>query len=222
MNVSVTFTGTVSQITELLNSVSGLAIEPVAEQPSYDDVMEQDAIVPGGVTHVLSATEQVQTPLMESAGGMDETPPPAANAPEVDANGDVWDGRIHSGGKNILKSGLWRKKKGVGQDEYDAVIAENRAVGTPPMPAGDETPPPAASAPTPPPAASAPVTFQEFMVKLSNSSQTNPAIQPAIPRLVEELQGEFNIMLASIADIQGQPEMINRANEIMHRDGLFV
>ena len=208
MNVSVTFTGTVSQIAELLNSVSGLAIEPVDTTGG--------TIVADGVTH------QPETPLMESA----PTPPPACT-PEVDANGDVWDERIHSGGKNVLKNGTWRKKKGVGQDEYDAVIAENRTAATPPMPTGDGVPSaaggvPAASAPTPPPAASAPITFQEFMIKLSNSSQTNPAVQPAIPKLVEELQGEFNTALASIADIQGQPEMINRANEIMHRDGLFV
>ena len=201
MDIAVTFTGTIEEISKLMNTVSGLSLETTA------------------------------APV--TAPAVAETTPPAVaddsktDAPEKDSEGNIWDARIHSGGKNILKSGAWRRKKGVGDDEYERVIAENRAAQTPPPPQGDSLPPaplhpPAAGATPPPPQGDGvPVlpemTFQEFMLMLAG----NPNIQAVIPKLVEEISIEHNTQLTSIADIQSSPEMIKTAVKVLSREGLL-
>lgn len=97
------------------------------------------------------------------------------NAPEADANGFPWDGRIHSSSKALNKDGTWRYMRGVDKDLVDSIEGEWRAkpaagaensipaapssAEAPPAPpsttaAADVPPPPP---PPPPPADAAPV-----------------------------------------------------------------
>lgn len=59
------------------------------------------------------------------------------DSPVRDANGLVWDERIHSSSKEFVKDGTWRKRRGVSDDIVAQVEAELR--GVPKYPAVDVT-----------------------------------------------------------------------------------
>lgn len=100
----------------------------------------------------------------------------APEPPAVDSKGTPWDARIHSESKATVADGSWRKRRGVSDDIFNAVMTELHAdddAAPPPPPADEEVPlaptepsddsvpvPPAPTAETPSepaPAASAPV-----------------------------------------------------------------
>lgn len=93
----------------------------------------------------------------------------------VDANGLPWDARIHSSGKTLLADDTWRLKRGVPDDEREAIEAELKqlmAIPVPPAPAVDAASQAAevalavASAPPPPPPApSAKITLMPQLIK---------------------------------------------------------
>ncbi len=49
-------------------------------------------------------------------------------ADDVDKNGIPWDERIHAGTKGKTKEGVWKRRKGVSQEDHDAIAA---TLGTP-------------------------------------------------------------------------------------------
>lgn len=51
---------------------------------------------------------------------------PNANAAATDSAGNVWDVRIHSGGKSTIADGTWKLKKGVDKTLVEQVNAQNR------------------------------------------------------------------------------------------------
>ena len=59
---------------------------------------------------------------------------PVDNSVEVDSAGLPWDERIHSGGKTKLADGTWRDKRGVGDSEREAIVAELTKVMAIPVP----------------------------------------------------------------------------------------
>lgn len=104
-------------------------------------------------------------------------PPPVADddaTPEgvtVDANGLPWDARIHSSGKTLLADDTWRLKRGVPDDERQAIEAELKqlmAIPVPPAPAVDkdsQAAEVASAPPPPPPAPSAKITLMPQLIK---------------------------------------------------------
>lgn len=62
-------------------------------------------------------------PTVAALPSMPQPTPPQA---EVDANGVYWDERIHASTKTKTNAGVWKKKKGVSQQDIDAVVAEQR------------------------------------------------------------------------------------------------
>lgn len=114
----------------------------------------------------LGDESDIDTLASRAAGN---TPAPRDDA--VDSSGLPWDERIHSESKAINADGSWRKRRGVDDATYQAVLAELQGdAPPPPPPAADEgkattddaPPPPPPSAPTeaapsePEPAANAP------------------------------------------------------------------
>lgn len=71
----------------------------------------------------------VQAALPAASAGA--TPGAAA----TDSEGNVWDIRIHSGGKSTIANGTWKLKKGVDRALVDQVNAQNRALMATPLPA---------------------------------------------------------------------------------------
>ncbi len=89
-----------------------------------------------------------------------------------------WDARIHAGNKGKTSKGQWRKRRGVDETVFTAVMAELK--GIPPAP-----PPPAATSaapPAPPPPAAAPAetgsitTFIELMGAATKAGKSLDAV----------------------------------------------
>lgn len=104
---------------------------------------------------VVVATEPVETPYQQAAEQPESTSsePPPAQSTLVDANGLPWDERIHAGSKTMNKDGTWKKRRGVNDATFNAVVAELK--GATPEPAhphdhlvqgGDNDPEPAPDA----------------------------------------------------------------------------
>lgn len=55
--------------------------------------------------------------------------------PKIDKSGLPWDERIHASTKGFTGDGLWRRKRGVSDSEYDGVIAQLRQLMNLPAPA---------------------------------------------------------------------------------------
>lgn len=78
----------------------------------------------------------ISTPSEKEAEPSEFTP----SAVTVDANGLPWDARIHSSGKTLLADDTWRLKRGVPDDEREAIEAELKqlmAIPVPPAPSLD-------------------------------------------------------------------------------------
>lgn len=111
-------------------------------------------------------TPPVPTPTASAAPSAPVTTLPPVNGVELDSEGLPWDARIHSGSKAKVASGAWKKRKGVDPAEFDAVVAELKAVMSAPAapsepnPAqafgGSEQPANTTIAPPPPPPPAAP------------------------------------------------------------------
>jgi len=71
-----------------------------------------------------------------------QTAPPAASAgatqgaAETDSAGNIWDMRIHSGGKSKIANGTWKLAKGMSdkKDYVEQINAQNRALMATPLP----------------------------------------------------------------------------------------
>lgn len=117
-------------------------------------------------------------PPVHSAPVPPPPPAPAGNTVALDKEGLPWDARIHAATKSKIANGTWKRKKGLPEETFAAVVAELRQtmaipapVGTvayappPPPPAASAVPPAPPAAPPAPPAAPAsdPANFAEFM-----------------------------------------------------------
>ena len=85
----------------------------------------------------------------------DPEPEPENTAPEIDSMGNPWDKRIHSSSKVRLANGLgiWRKRRGVTEEEIERVEAEltARMNGTADTDTPEPEPEPDTAPPPPPP-----------------------------------------------------------------------
>jgi hypothetical protein len=123
-------------------------------------------------------------------------PPPAATAaPDVDARGIPWDGRIHAGNKAQTKDKSWKRRRGVSVEEVQRI--EAGLTGTPAPPTTDtaQAPPPPAPAELPgtePP----PITFDQVM---REAGQRNLGITN-LNALAAEVTGGQIGQIALIAD----------------------
>lgn len=180
-NTSEASTGELTALIALCASLGGrlpaAGYEPNrGERPETVVVPDEDAhaeINDGrrGPPHGLQDASSAE----ESGSSEAPPPPPPATDPDSarDSAGLPWDGRIHSESRATIADGTWRKRRGVDDATYAAVMAELQGNAPPPpaeptaAPAEQEVPPPPAADPdpvpnapteaSPEPAASAPV-----------------------------------------------------------------
>ena len=166
----------------------------------------------GGVVDMTEPAPMGET--APSAGPADAAAPVAApqaisaSEPEVDADGVVYDERIHSSGANRLnKDGTWRKRRGVTTQEFNQVLAEISNTDTPPAipaPMPMQTPQiapdaPPAPAPAPqieqPPVATSPAAVAEGAVPVpAQPVPTAPPMSVAPPASEPTPTGEVDFM----------------------------
>lgn len=100
---------------------------------------ESDSAEPN-FTHAEVADPNVNLAPVVAGASTATTPttaasvPPANNGAETDSQGNVWDVRIHSGGKSKIADGTWKLKKGVDKALVDQINAQNRQLLATPLP----------------------------------------------------------------------------------------
>lgn len=180
---------------EVDNEVDGVdshsSITVVAVGLGHDSTSE--VLTPETVFDRVPSTPVVQVPATVAATGphlvIPSPPPPplpppppgvsddAAVAAGIDKAGIPWNERIHSSSKATTADGLWRKRRGVSDEEISQVETELRALmSIPKPPAVNPTPAespivPAATVPPPPAVNDDRMAFVAFIKK------TNAAMQ---------------------------------------------
>lgn len=210
---------------------------------------------PNVVVNVAPLTPPVQdsTPAPTAAQAIsDAKPAPTAGkvAPKeikgegVDSTGLPWDERIHAGSKGKKADGSWKRKRGVQDVEFDAVVEELKAsqlaAPTAPQPSATFAPPPGTppaatqpQAPVPPVAPAAPPIpaainppiardFQGLMQQVSNLFG-NKEIGPEYPEsIVGRINKDFGAEIVSINDIADNQQMVEYAWQCLDVDGKGV
>lgn len=130
-------------------------------------------------------------------------PPPASTTEEVlvDSQGTPWDARIHGSGKTFMKKdGSWKRKKGISEQEYTAVMEELRAaMGAAPVVEDTPPPPPAPVVEAPPaPVVEAVMTLGELMPKITAAGVSVTQIQ--------EVSAAVGI--SNLLELNSKPELI--------------
>lgn len=83
-------------------------------------------------TSLAALPPVVSTPAATSSAA-------APAAVQTDSEGNVWDVRIHSGGKSTIANGTWKLKKGVDKALVDQINAQNRSLVATPLPSATPT-----------------------------------------------------------------------------------
>lgn len=137
----------------------------------------------------VKAASAPPPPPPKEESGEDAAPANDDGPVKLDSDGLPWDHRIHASSKKTLKSGQWRKKRGIEDDlvaeveaELRAAIAAPDAPAPPPPPAADEQT--AAAPPPPPPAADeVPHTLADLMKKVTAADLQFAQIQPILQEM---------------------------------------
>jgi len=105
------------QMSEIVGNITELEppIAPVNQAPPVEQTQPPVNQAP--------PVEQTQPPVNQ-APPVEQTQPPVNQAPPMDADGVVWDGRIHASTKTKTQDGRWKKKRGVDANLVAQVMAE--------------------------------------------------------------------------------------------------
>lgn len=160
---------------------------------------------------------------------------------ELDANGLPWDERIHSGNKKKTSKGIWQRRRGVQDPQFNEIAAELKAglsgesgqaqpeapaaPATPPAPTGAPqapvAPPAPATAPAAAPVAEAPIArdYQGFMRQIAKLAQNKQITQDYPPTVVQRVNEGYGADLKSITDISSDPRFVDYAWQCLDVDG---
>lgn len=123
-NVSIT----VASDDEKALVASATMLLTLAEKIPAIELADLDSVSGGSVeleTVEIETTGQINPATV--FGAQDKTPMSDGGV-ELDIDSLPWDARIHSGGKSKIKSGHWKKKKGIDKAIVEQVEAELRAL----------------------------------------------------------------------------------------------
>jgi len=113
---------TIEELLTVANSIAGTSQSIVIDP--MDNVVESGYNpVPLNIQDSITATAGDYT---YTTKGGDDT---IVVSPNLDAEGTPWDERIHAGTKTMSAKGIWKKKRGVDDEVFDAVMAELQGGG---------------------------------------------------------------------------------------------
>lgn len=144
---------------------------------------------------------------------------------ELDANGHPWDARIHAKTKTQKADGTWKRKRGLSDAEFDAVVAEfetNIAPEAPAAPVAPQQPasPIAVVAPIAAPEPKIERNFEGFMKTLSNLFANKQVTQDYPPTIVQRINTGFVDQpdISALTDIENNPQMVEYAWQCLEID----
>lgn len=226
--------------------------EAIDNAENYVDPYDQPALdVPGWQTLTVDELEANRADLAEYCENAAPPPPPkddaaistpsekeaepsefTPSAVTVDAKGLPWDARIHSSGKTLLADDTWRLKRGVPDDEREAIEAELKqlmAIPVPPAPSLDTGDSPlsedhgvlvdldteeaeiqamkaAQTPPPPPPAPSAKITLMPQLIKAITGAELGAMI------VTEAVK---SVGLENISQLGARPDLVPAVAEAL-------
>jgi pyruvate/2-oxoglutarate dehydrogenase complex dihydrolipoamide acyltransferase (E2) component len=167
----------------------------------------------------------------------------ASDGSGVDAEGMYWDERVHASTKTKTAKGVWKRKRGVQDVEYESVKAQQ--LSTAPAPVAPApvapapvapAPAPVAPAPAPAPVAPAPVApapvapapapapvardMNQLFSRIQQGFTAGRCQPNYVMDLVARLNAQYGIALSQLPDITGQQHLIDCAHYFMDQDGL--
>lgn len=183
---------------------------PGANLPALPEhFTEQEVAAPAEPVQVVSEMTLPEAPNMEV-----ET--------DYDLNGVPWDGRINSSPPKKTKKFYWQRKRNVEDAYFDSVMEELKAAasGEEPLPAfAQKAAAAAAQVATPAPTAPVDRDFNGFTKQLQDLFKTG-AVDPSYPpTIVERINKDFGVKLATITDIHHTAEMVKYAWDCLEVDG---
>ena len=131
--------------TTAAHTLSSTAKLQEALRTSIAEPIPEPAAAAFGPAAVFAAVPVPPVPLVPAppapapvvaATGLQLVIPPTIEmeTPKIDKSGLPWDERIHASTKGFTGDGLWRRKRGVSDSEYDGVTAQLRQLMNLPVP----------------------------------------------------------------------------------------
>lgn len=163
--------------------------------------------------------------IQEEYDDSEETETVSSGGVEVDSDGLPWDARIHSGKKTKNSDGRWKRRKGVQDVEYNAIVAELKGDdeddGVPAFAKPTPSPAPIAAKPMPAPVATVVPKrdFQGLMTKISSLFREQKIDPTYPPSIVNRINNDFGVKIATITDIANDSNMVEYAWQCLEVDG---
>jgi hypothetical protein len=110
----------------VMTEVSKIPCETLIDNV-FTNMTSDSVAVPNPVDSDISIIPEVVESTETQPQAEPQSPAPLMSPDfnvEVDSQGIPWDHRIHSSSKTIIKSGTWKKRKGVAKEVYDSVMAK--------------------------------------------------------------------------------------------------
>ncbi len=200
------------QVTQIIGKLSPLNITSISDAPAAPEVpaVTNVAAVPPAPTEAPAAAEvEVEKPKVA---------PKIVAGEGVDADGMIWDARIHAKTKTKTAKGVWKRLRGIEDAFFDEVVAELKTSADNEAPAAPTAPvaPPAATIPPPPAAAAAPVApiardYAGLMTQIQQDF-TAGIVDAEYPNtIVARINEGFKTDVPTIVDISGNPQMVDYA-----------
>lgn len=192
-------------------TIADLGALPQSERERLADYLRGPASAkPAEVTTVTHPTVAPEPAAIEPIPVVDTAAVFSAPKPEKDAQGVVWDARIHASTRNMNKDGTWKRMRGCDDVLFAQVMGELTGVAVvPPVVAVVSTVPPA-----PPAATDAITTFPQLMTAITSKGIPAPTVITTV-REVGESVGWENATLPMLGT--GRAELIP---EVARRLGL--
>lgn len=178
------------------------------------------------VIHAAPATVNT-APVMQAVA-----PVASIVSEATDSTGLKWDARIHAGSRETKSDGTWKRRRGIQDFEYDAVVAELRTPGDLPVtPTAPVMASPIAApvAPAPPAPVAAPVpaaapqpparNFQGLMQHMSNLFAAKSVNQEYPATVIARINSGFGVTLNTMTDIANDPRFVDYAWQCLQVDG---
>ncbi len=159
----------------------------------------------------------------KAIAGAGAAPPGVASNEPVDDQGKgiPWTESIHAATKKQTVKGIWKRKNGVTQEEYDRVTAEIKAAGI----AGTATPPPPgvnASTTPPPPGAGVVLNAEDKKAAMAAISLLTDEFGLTYESVLATMKAEFSVTSFDELEVDHYPEanifFTNWANEVRQCD----
>jgi len=198
----------IPDLVKLLTKTSMNASQPVAE-----------TVVPP--TQPTQPTQPVAETVVPPTQPVAET---VVDLNTKDADGLVWDARIHSSSKKMTKKGVWAARRGRTEEEYQRVKAEQlgTTVVPPTQPVAETVVPPTqpVAETVVPPTQPVNTDINSILLRIQQGFASGKMNAESIPNIIANINSKFNAQCVQITDIASNQEMMDYTAQLLTESGI--